>query len=473
VYKCFESWRASALVFFCVTQRLRVRRTAAINMANWQKHLSLSSTGFGEDELGALYEALYPVRNSYKSFGLQIGVKKSEIESIEAKQTDPGGRLLEVLSVRVKKTETLTWKDVDRALRSDSVGEGKLADRVYGLLSSRKYRVVYEDECKRKAGATEIGKTKICKKVMPERSTTLPTGKEMLKVAESESEYSSTSSEQEESFDNVYRRETGHLKAVAPYEIRTGYKEVKLHERIEREEHTWTDQYHSTKALIPVKEQSKSMRVATRSGNSHTKEERHRELSLRRTATPSEYGTREDKVSSDSTECDYHQDLQENSSSTEGEGQTEPTNEANLARRKKNTSEKGEYYCPTKKQRHSVKYITGSSSGHLFLQGGRTHYKKKEGKDRGENDPFEDSSPEGDAHKTLSDAEHQNLIRIFKRFFGKLCCAITNPVETAAQLQEKGLISQSVMKDMIMSPESPQCCGRVMFCRYRGQEKKC
>ena len=115
-----------------------------------------------------------------------------------------------------------------------------------------------------------------------------------------------------------------------------------------------------------MKEQSKSMRVATRSGNSHTKEERHRELSLRRTATPSEYGTHEDKVSSDSTECDYHQDLQENSSSTEGEGQTEPTNEANLARRKKNTSDKGEYYCPTKKQRHRVKYITGSSSGRLF-----------------------------------------------------------------------------------------------------------
>ena len=418
----------------------------ATHHPHWQKHLSLSSTGFGEDELGALYEALYPVINSYKSFGLQIGVKKSEIESIEVKQTDPGGRLLEVLSARVKKTETLTWRDVDRALRSDSVGEGKLADRVYGLLSSRKYSVVHEDECKRQAGASEIGKTKICKKVMPERST-IP-GREILKVAESE--YSSTIGEQEVSFDSVYRRETGHLKAVAPYKIRTGYKEVKSHERIEREEHTWTDQYHSTKALIPVKERSKSMRVATRSSNGNTKKERNRELSLRRIATPSEYGTHEDKVSSDSTECDYHQDLQENSSSTEGEGQTEPTDDAFL---EKNTRDEGEYCCSTKKQRHSVKYITGSSSGPLFLQGGKTHYKKNEG---GENDSFEDSSPEGDAHKTLSDAEHKSLIKIFKRCFGKLCCAITNPVETAAQLQEKGLISQSVMKDMITSQESPQ-----------------
>ena len=33
---------------------------------------------------------------------------------------------------------------------------------------------------------------------------------------------------------------------------------------------------------------------------------------------------------------------------------------------------------------------------------------------------------------------------------------MTDPVETAAQLQKKGLISQSMMKDMIMSPESQQ-----------------
>lgn len=88
------------------------------------------STGLGEDDLGALHNALFPARKRYKSLGLQFGVKKSEIECIETQQTDLGDRLLEVLSVRVKKTEILTWNDVDKALRSHSVGESRLADEI-------------------------------------------------------------------------------------------------------------------------------------------------------------------------------------------------------------------------------------------------------------------------------------------------------------------------------------------------------
>ena len=46
------------------------------------------------------------------------------------------------------------------------------------------------------------------------------------------------------------------------------------------------------------------------------------------------------------------------------------------------------------------------------------------------------SSPECDKCKTLS-----------KHFLGKLCCAIANPID---QLQERCLISESLMKHMIM-----------------------
>ena len=68
----------------------------------------------------------------------------------------------------------------------------------------------------------------------------------------------------------------------------------------------------------------------------------------------------------------------------------------------------------------------------------------------------DDSSPECDMNKNLSKEEGKKLRNVFKRYFGQLCCEITDPVETAAQLQKKGLISQSMMKDMIMSPESQQ-----------------
>ena len=85
------------------------------------------NTELGEDDLGALYEALYPARNSY---GLLIGVKIGEIENIESNKTDSGDRLLAILSVRVKKAKPLTWNDIDSALRSDCVDESRLSDKI-------------------------------------------------------------------------------------------------------------------------------------------------------------------------------------------------------------------------------------------------------------------------------------------------------------------------------------------------------
>lgn len=93
--------------------------------------------GLGDDDLGDLHRALYPVRNKYKSLGLQIGVRIGEIECIESIYTDPGDRLLGILSVRVKKAEPLTWNDIDTALRLDCVGEGRTArdiQKKYGHL---------------------------------------------------------------------------------------------------------------------------------------------------------------------------------------------------------------------------------------------------------------------------------------------------------------------------------------------------
>ena len=67
-----------------------------------------------------------------------------------------------------------------------------------------------------------------------------------------------------------------------------------------------------------------------------------------------------------------------------------------------------------------------------------------------------DSSQESEMLRSLSKAETKNLIKVFKCFFGRLCCAIKDPVETAAQLQAKRLISRSIMENIITSPESQQ-----------------
>ena len=88
------------------------------------------NTELGEDDLAALYEALYPARNSYKSIGLLIGVKIGEIENVESNKTDSGDRLLAILSLRLNKAKPLTWNDVDSALRSECVDKSRLADKL-------------------------------------------------------------------------------------------------------------------------------------------------------------------------------------------------------------------------------------------------------------------------------------------------------------------------------------------------------
>ena len=99
-------------------------------MATGSSGTAPSSAILCEDDLAVLDEALYPARNKYKKVALQIGVKISEIESVEMKENDPGDRLLQILAIRLKKRESLTWKDIDTALRKDSVGESKLADAI-------------------------------------------------------------------------------------------------------------------------------------------------------------------------------------------------------------------------------------------------------------------------------------------------------------------------------------------------------
>ena len=93
----------------------------------------------GEDDLRVVFKALHSVAKKYMFLGVEMKVKMSEIEKIQSQCSDPDECLLKVLSIRLRKIPSLTWRDVDTALRSDTVGEPQLADRVrrqYGHLYS-------------------------------------------------------------------------------------------------------------------------------------------------------------------------------------------------------------------------------------------------------------------------------------------------------------------------------------------------
>ena len=68
----------------------------------------------------------------------------------------------------------------------------------------------------------------------------------------------------------------------------------------------------------------------------------------------------------------------------------------------------------------------------------------------------DDSSSECDMTKNQYEGEMKEFVNIFERFFGKLCRAVFDPVDTTVELQMKGLISIDAMKHMMRSPESQQ-----------------
>ena len=99
-------------------------------MATGSSEVASPNTRLGEKDLAELHRVLYPAKIKYKSFGLQIGVGVGEIACIERMYQDPGDCLLEILTVRVRKSEPLTWNDIVAALREECVGLGKIADDI-------------------------------------------------------------------------------------------------------------------------------------------------------------------------------------------------------------------------------------------------------------------------------------------------------------------------------------------------------
>ena len=92
----------------------------------------MNEASSSQPTLKDLQEALCSISTKYKLLGIQIGVEKSEIDEIEAKYSSPKERLCEVLDVRLKQLPPLTWNDIDKALRSKTIGEQKLANEILG-----------------------------------------------------------------------------------------------------------------------------------------------------------------------------------------------------------------------------------------------------------------------------------------------------------------------------------------------------
>ena len=198
-------------------------------MATGSCEVDSPNTELSED---VLYNTLYRVRRNYASLGIQIGLKKSEIDDIEAQKLDPGKSLLEVLSIGLNKAKPLTWNGIYSALRSECVNESRLAERI-----RQKYGHLFIPTTESESDQEHEIKSEEIKKSTPKKQKGDDHRARVSKKRERRSEYeglervrSKKHVEEMESEDEEVRREELSSKLRRKGAECAHYKETQVHE---------------------------------------------------------------------------------------------------------------------------------------------------------------------------------------------------------------------------------------------------
>ena len=451
----------------------------------------------GEKDLKVLFQALHPMAAKYLFFSIHIDIRMDEIEKIQTQFTNPDKCLLKILSIRLKMSPPLTWNDIDAALRSDAVCESRLANKIkkkYGHLykPDPSLQVATSDQehgrkkgKRRKKAAKNAGGGEKLKVGIPARNPTRP-----IEAKPEDEESSTNPSEELSDYKPRLKKRKDMRLPGPPFPITRVTKQRSCRYKVRREMLTTRNQISTQKGVT-----EKGIR---------SPEKRGAAMPLKCTSDITQ-GSSEDEESDshDNNEDEEEKDSEQKSSIEEEETESDDDSSLSMTEEEvKETTGKSSYFSytevvkrkrpcktvaisyrhqqsdhssrglykeqeeydnePKRRKRHressmsttaaSASSSPSTSQDQFILPRGKGRRKGRNSKNisgrrKGGGKRQEDSSNE---NKSSSESE----VNVFERFFGQLCCKISNPVEIAAQLQRKGLISISMMKDMITSPES-------------------
>ena len=483
-------------------------------MATGSSKPASPNTELDDKDLAELHKVLFPARIQYKSFGLQIGVGVDEIACIEKINQDPGHCLLEILTARLRKSEPLTWNDIDAALREECVGLGNTADKIrkrYPLLFTPTVSIASEHEREKQVNFEK----KAIKR--DEKDAHHHHHEHTVKSLEEEQKGSDRqammSKEQERSSEYYEGMRVGQdAKGKSPDSSRetyhkTGAKPPRKEKEGRDGKREVVSEKKAKKATAPPLEQDLP---SSEMAQTHSGDGKSDESSEDKNESEQQPSDEEEETENDST-AEGKEEKRSEKSRNGKEKATHPTTEMRKtksqddenSRRVKGKKLSKAAGAPSKDDSHGDKEESDAggsrdqedqpkkrnrrrhreSSKSPIVRGGSSpsssqeerkpgsrrqrrtpnhggKYKRKEKKKRSEtsssSSDTDSSSPESEMSKNLTKSEKKKLRKVFKYSFGQLCSASFNPVETAVQLQKKGLISPGMMTDIMLSPESQQ-----------------
>ena len=472
------------------------------------------NTGLCEDDLGDLCEVLYTVRKKYRFLGLRIGVSISEIDCIEA-STGFDERLLEVLKRRLKMAEPLTWADIDKALRSQTVGEHRVANEIQERFGCpKKNKAKNKEKCAVKSSSVEFAGQvsnleKVCQnQITANEAENIPflikekpddkkecthpkstvsqdeyyseaeiPSKEIVKQ-ESKSEYNLECSEAKMSTDTETSANQGKSKPDL-------FEEDKIQVESEGESVTKVQGKKESSCRVPDFEES-AIKQSDHPADEIAKEAKSRDESFASgrgvSETVTQTPTENPNYCAGCKSCENVDDeiAKTKSNDVPGKGRDEGDDEnISEAADLPDLPEQSEVGGMCIQSKETIKHRKDSESRgrpplsilseKMNKAGLEEHHqpgnqKKKECKvtkrekreSSASSTDNDDSSPECDMTKNISVSERKGLKKVFQDFFGRLCFVMKTPVETATHLQKNGLVTQQVMIELLMSPESEQ-----------------
>ena len=483
-------------------------------MATGSSKPTSPNTELDDKDLAELHKVLFPARIQYKSFGLQIGVGVDEIACIEKINQDPGHCLLEILTARLRMSEPLTWNDIDAALREECVGLGSTADKIrkrYPLLFTPTVIIASEHEREKQVNFEK----KVIKRDVKDahhhhHEHTVKSLEEEQKGSDHQAMMSKERERSSEYYEGIRVGQDAKGKSTESSNKETYHKTRSKPPRKETEgrdgKREVVSEKIAKKATAPPLERDlpSSEMAQTDSGDGESDESSEDKNESEQQSLDDEEETENDDLST----AEKKEEKRSQKSRKSKEKTTHPTTE--MRKRKSQDDEifrrvKGKKLskavgAPTKDDSHGDKEESDAggsrdqkdqpkkrnrrrhreSSKSPIVRGGsspsssqeerkpgskrqrRTHkhggkYKRKEEKKRREtSSSSSDTDSSSPKSEMLTKSEKKKLRKVFKYSFGQLCSASFNPVETAVQLQKKGLISPRMMMDIIRSPESQQ-----------------
>ena len=447
-------------------------------------------------DLKYLCEILSGINAKYHPIGLQIDVDPNEIDSIEMDYKSSQERLREVLKARLKMSQPLTWGDICNALRSDMVGESKLAEETWSsfmtpdsclkhqrgkkivkklkamhdeeqyselykvkqpkLCNKQKTKGIGDGKCQQKA------KEKISNATGEGKPYVKPKQKKLAKVSQGEVGIVVECCRLESKISDVGPKLEGSMQVGSEIDsyvtCSEGEQDVTISSVCQKKRSSNFQKEQIEGSAEKIIKQAASLSatpiVASKGVNSSEDDESRNSMSNEE-ITQSSDDNKDVKTKSIAL---YKQTRTKRAAAIADSDNSSEEQERSTKKRSKTRTRQS---CMRSR-------ATGRSYPYTLIEESQLKSCPRRQSRKSEQESsmmkcaietstsFTESEESSEEFDHLSPIQNKNLRKLFKRFFGKLCCIINNPEDIGSELQLQGILSKKFMSELLMSVEPQQ-----------------